>query len=177
MMRPSKKTISELKKRGVLPEEIVPHPERVETPARLNSKGGADQSAAAETDINNIIQQYKSTGELPAVMRSQPLQGGFTEAFDLQQALDRTLLARESYLALSSAVRAASGNDPVLFLEMVSDAEGRAILEHAGLEIADSESAPPDVREENTSPPEPPRESAAPAQPPAEGGEQNPSST
>ena len=115
-----------------------------------------NQSDAAGTDINVLVAQYKKNGTLPNVYVGDPLWGDFTSPDDLQSCYERWTAAVDKFNELPAKVREASENDPVQFLRMFDDPNGREHLINHGL-VVDTE------RNEGNQPP-PAKE--APARPP-----------
>lgn len=97
------------------------------------------QSFGPETDFNLVLKNYQKTGQLTHVNRCEPLYGDFSEAGDLQTALDAVGRATEAFAGLSAKVRDAAANSPVEFLNMMHTPEGVEALEAAGLVIFDPE--------------------------------------
>lgn len=109
----------------------------------LDTSGGTDQQNAGESDINRLVAQYRANGTLPHLSARTPLYGDFSSSVDLLDNLIRVREAQAAFEALPSAVRAAAGNDPVEFLAMAEDPEGREILIDAGLVFDDDQADPP----------------------------------
>nr|UXQ88004.1 MAG: internal scaffolding protein [Microvirus sp.] len=148
--------------------------------ANTTSDRGADQSHAAETNINNIVAQFQTDGVSPMVNPKDPLYGDFTAPMDLQSAITRSTDAREAFAALPAHVRAAADNDPVEFLAMVEDPEGMTILKKAGLEflpdvIADLEKEFPERKPEEKTEEKPPGKKHAKTDPPKDAETDKPS--
>lgn len=129
---------------------IEAHTYRKRRVARLNDFGGAEQSHRDSTDLRTIIDRYQANGQMPALNGSTPLYGDFSQAVDLHTQLNRTRTAQEHFDALPSAVRAACDNDPVLFLEMFNDQEGRDELRAAGIDLPYAEGIDPAPEPEPT---------------------------
>lgn len=125
---------------GNIPQPRAPR-KRVQSQQNLDTR--ANQADAEQADINSIVATYLATGIVNGVPSQAPLYGDFTQASDLQTQLNRVRQAEEAYARLPSALRNASKNDPVLFLEMFDDEEGRAILEAQGMVVTDEQSELP----------------------------------
>lgn len=90
------------------------------------------QHQAEETDINYIVNRYLRTGELQ--QRSlPPMQGDFTEAPDMQTAMNLVVEARNAFMEQPADVRARFGNDPVEFVNFCSNEKNRDELRKMGL--------------------------------------------
>jgi len=136
-MRPTKE---QLKKWGFKPAPEDPGDpvrSRARQPARLNQEGGAEQSHRDSVNINSVLGNFWATGQAPAVRRSAPLSGDFSQPHDLQGALNAVRAAEEAFAALPSRIRSAAGNNPVQYLDMIQHPDGVKILRDAGLEVVD----------------------------------------
>lgn len=102
------------------------------------------ESDRDRTDINKIIAQHRRTGVVTHLERRPPMYGDFSQALNLQTALDQVHAAREEFMRLPAEVRKASMNDPAVMLHMLATEEGRALLEAAGLELGVTDPPPPD---------------------------------
>lgn len=80
----------------------------------------AQQQFAEECDINTIVERFAITGELPAPQR-MPFNGDFEEAVDLRESLDLLRAADEAFHSFPAPIRAQFENDPVKFVDFVSD--------------------------------------------------------
>lgn len=76
-----------------------------------------------ECDINSIMSRYEETGVLPAPGRNPPVArfGDFASAPDFMSAQNTVLRAREQFESLPRKVRERFQNDPVQFLQFVTD--------------------------------------------------------
>lgn len=117
---------------------------------------------AAASDVNTLMAQYARNGTLPRVTARQPLYGDFTGPQDLHSQREAVFAAQERYELLPAAVRDASSNDAVRFLEMLEDPQSLQVLLDAGLdpslEASETESpavaTPTEPEGEDTTPPE-----------------------
>jgi len=130
-------------------------------------QGRTRQEGAADADINNIVNRWLKTGTVPMVRRGQPLFGDFTEGQDLQDTMDRVLLAQAEFEKLPARVRRLVDNDPAQFLDALNSEEGRELLQAGGLKIkmepeGSGESPPPDPKDPPSKASDP-----VPADPPA----------
>lgn len=107
--------------------------------ASIDDPSLTKQEFADESDINNIMATFQRTGEVYNSATLSPRYGDFTIVPDYQSALNLVIEARASFDSLSSKIRERFHNDPVEFLDFVSNennaAEMRAlgILEEASL--------------------------------------------
>lgn len=85
----------------------------------------AMQSFKDECDINNILRRYQKTGLISHVQRFQGKYSDLSSVPDYHQAMQIVLDANEAFDSLPSTVRKACNNDPVQFLQLVSDPEKR----------------------------------------------------
>lgn len=93
------------------------------------------QSFRDEVDINQIIQKYNKTGQLPSLIQQNPKYGDFSNPQDYQESLNTILLANEQFSALSSKIRSRFNNDPIKLLEFVSDKQNKEEMYSLGLAI------------------------------------------
>lgn len=117
-----------------------------------------DQSFKDECDINFIMAQYQSTGEMP-IINEMPGQYLDVTGMDFQQHMDFILQAQAMFNDLPSAIRDRFGNDPAAFLDFTGDENNRLELARMGLlneeatqaelvkNMAEKPSTPPPVSE------------------------------
>lgn len=118
------------------------------------------QSFVEECDINNILKQYKLTGQIRH-MRAGAQQGHYEDLpdqSDFQEAMNLVLAAEASFATLPSHVRARFANNPAEFLGFMADPSNAEEIVKLGLATI----RPPTP--ENDPPDTPP---APPAPPPA----------
>lgn len=102
------------------------------TGLECKDKSLTQQHQAEETDINVIVNRYMKTGELPNRTRP-PMQGDFTEAPDMQAAMDLVVKARVAFMEQPAAIRARFNNDPVQFVDFCSNEANRDELRKMGM--------------------------------------------
>ena len=90
------------------------------------------QSQRDETDINNILRQFKVTGLVPQGVVA-PTYGDFTQVVDFRTAMDAVNAAQASFMAMPAETRARFGNDPQLFLEFCSNPQNLDEMRKLGL--------------------------------------------
>lgn len=90
------------------------------------------QASKDETDINNILRQFKVTGLVPAGI-APPTYGDFSEVVDFRTAMDAVNAAQASFMAMPAETRARFGNDPQLFLEFCSNPQNLDEMRKLGL--------------------------------------------
>lgn len=81
------------------------------------------QSFVAECDINNIVREFTTTGQL-AHINEKAAMGAFVDlpdTIDFQQGLEIVRQAEASFAQLPAKVRARFGNDPAEFLAFMAD--------------------------------------------------------
>lgn len=81
------------------------------------------QSFVAECDINNILKQYKLTGQIRH-MSARAAQGAYQDLpdpVDFQDAMNLVLAAESSFATLPAHVRARFGHDPAEFLGFIAN--------------------------------------------------------
>lgn len=74
-----------------------------------------------ETDVNNIMRKYKTTGELMHQNRKQGVYADLSDFPDYQQSLDRIIRANDAFAALPSNLRLRFQNDPSQLLTFLSN--------------------------------------------------------
>jgi phage internal scaffolding protein len=80
-----------------------------------------EQSHKDSCDINNILSQFKMTGIVSHINRSQPMYGDLPDYVDYQDALHTVDKGSEAFASLPSVVRDRYGNDPYKFLAALKD--------------------------------------------------------
>lgn len=109
-----------------------------------NPPSRTKQSFLAECDINNIIKQFKVTGQIRH-MNEQRAQGSYADLPDpmeFQDALHAVMDAQKSFATLPSHVRARFNNDPASFLGFMADPSNQDEIIKMGL-AADNRPPPP----------------------------------
>lgn len=105
-----------------------------------------------EVDINNIIERFVKTGELPGDYQT-PSYGDYTETPDFHTALSAVREAAENFMLLPAHLRARFNNDPQQLLEFVSEPSNEAEAVRLGLvRQAPLADAPPPILEAPTTP-------------------------
>ena len=95
-----------------------------------------DQSQYKDTDINNIVRRYQTTGLLdsPGAVSFETLQyGDATLLPDYQTALDLVNSVESEFSSLPSEVREKFGHDPMQLLEALQDPTKQQMLQDIGL--------------------------------------------
>lgn len=93
----------------------------------------AKQSMKAECDINNIVSRYNKTGQLPALIKTNPTYGDYSEPLDFQKSYNTIIKAQEQFEALPARLRERFANDPKNFLDFCSRPENIGEMETLGL--------------------------------------------
>lgn len=86
-----------------------------------------------ECDINNIMKKYERTGELPNMIKENPIYGDFSDPIDLQSAMDIVVHAQTQFNNLDAHIRERFDNSPVKFLEFTSDPKNAQEMAKMGL--------------------------------------------
>lgn len=94
----------------------------------------AQQNAAEDADINNIVARYLSHGVLPQIPLP-PTQEDFAEAFDFQESMNLLIAAKQSFAALPAEIRRRFGNDPKEFVAFCDDEENLPEMRKMGLAV------------------------------------------
>jgi len=119
------------------------------------------QSFKDQCNINTIMANYKNTGVINHVNKSQPNYGNFLAAADFQTYQNKILEAQDAFNSIPAEIRSQFGNDPALFLDFAQDPANLEEMRELGL----APPAPPKPRTEATPPPPDPNgpEPAPPA--------------
>ena len=116
------------------------------------------QEFVAECDINNILKQYKLTGQIRHI-NEKAAQGAYEDLpdpIDFQDALNIVLAGETSFATLPAHVRDRFGNDPAQFLEFLADPANQDEAIKLGLATdTRTASSPPVPPAQGESPPEP----------------------
>lgn len=86
-----------------------------------------------DADINNIVKKYQATGQLPGMIKTNPVWGDFSSPMDFREAHDLMIKANEQFEALPSKVRERFSNDPGNFLEFATNPANLDEMESMGL--------------------------------------------
>lgn len=99
------------------------------------------QSFKEQTDINQILKRYKTTGTVDHIDRRVPRFGDFTGEFDFAASLNMVREAQDAFMALPAEVRRRFGNDPGQLLDFIRDAANADEARDLGL-LADNPEDP-----------------------------------
>jgi len=80
----------------------------------------ARQEFREESDINTIVDRFGIGYDMPEGVRA-PVFEDFADVFDFQTAMNRSIEARNAFMALPANVRAEFQNDPQRFVEFASE--------------------------------------------------------
>lgn len=86
-----------------------------------------------ECDINNILRRFNTTGQLPDMIKRNPVFGNFADVADYQSALNTVITAQEQFEALNSRLRNRFNNDPAQFLEFMANKDNLLEMIKLGL--------------------------------------------
>ena len=100
------------------------------------------QSFAEECDINNIVERFGLTGELPSGIDSGQF-ATFESSISYHEAMNSVVQAREAFMQMPAHVRARFGNDPGAFVDFVQDDANRGEAERLGLVLPPVVEVPP----------------------------------
>jgi len=79
------------------------------------------QSFADETDINKIVARFEKTGLIEHLNSREPFYGDVSDIVGYQEALNVVQKADDLFNAYPAKVRERFDNDPVKFIEFISD--------------------------------------------------------
>lgn len=103
------------------------------------------QEFLAECDINNILKQYKITGQIRHISGKAAM-GAYQDLpdpVDFQDAMNLVLESEASFATLPAHVRDRFGNDPVRFLEFMANPENQDEAIKMGLATDNRPPVPP----------------------------------
>lgn len=123
-----------------------------------DNDGKTQQNFKEECDINNIVESFLKTGQMPEDVRL-PQYIDYEGVFDFQTAMQTMMDAEANFMKIPAQIRSEFDNDPQQFLQFASDPANVDALIKYGL-----------MREDYKKP-EPP---APPAPPPGPGGTSTP---
>lgn len=117
------------------------------------------QSFVPECDINNILKQYRVTGQLRHIS-ARAAQGAYQDLPDpmeFQESMNLIIAAEQSFASLPSRVRDRFGNDPGQFLAFMGDPANQDEMIKLGLatRIPDPPKAPSEAPTGPTGAPQP----------------------
>lgn len=92
----------------------------------------AQQHFKDECDINNIMERFGLTGDLPA-NPLPPQYGDFSGVLDYHSALNAVLAAQDSFNELPANLRARFENDPNNLIRFLDDPNNRKEAQEMGL--------------------------------------------
>lgn len=92
------------------------------TGLRCERPGKTQQQFADEADINNIVERFLKSGELPQTTPF-PQSDEFQETFDFQTSMNVIVQAERSFMELPAKTRARFQNDPQQFMEFMHNPE------------------------------------------------------
>ena len=108
-----------------------------ETGLKCEDETLAQQNFKDECDINNIMERFGLTGELPA-NPLPPQYGDFSGVLDYHSAMNAVLAAQDAFADLPATMRARFDNDPNNLIRFLDDPNNRDEALALGL-IADTE--------------------------------------
>lgn len=91
-----------------------------------------DQSQAAASDVNHIMDRFFKTGVLPGT-DTKALYGDYTNVPDYQESLNIVSRATQQFAALNAKARNRFNGDPAEFLAFVADPQNAQELIKLGL--------------------------------------------
>lgn len=87
----------------------------------FNTPSLTKQCFKDETDINNIMRKFETTGILPENMRGPGQYGDYSELPSYQESLQVVLDAEERFMQLPAKVRKRFRNDPAELIDFCSN--------------------------------------------------------
>lgn len=105
-------------------------------------KGLAVQADRDEADINKIVARMQKTGQLPPMRGGEPFYGDVSDIGDLQESYIKIREAEEMFMAHPAEVREKFENDPVKFVDFLSDPDNLEEAVSLGLAVKRPDPAP-----------------------------------
>lgn len=118
---------------------------RVQT--KILGKSKTVQSQKKETEIQNIIHRYKTTGQFTHVRDSLPQYGDASTVTDYKSAMDSVQQAQNAFSELPSEIRNRFENDPGKLIEFLADQKNLneaielGLVEKPALDLSSSNNA------------------------------------
>jgi phage internal scaffolding protein len=129
----------------------------------FKDKSRTRQSEKDATDINLIVDKYQKTGVL-SFAKEHAGQYGEVQPYDLQQAYEMIQNAEGMFTSLPSSVRKMMDNDPLKFMEFVSDPSNAEKMYELGLAERPIPEYQPDTDKPDVPPPTEPGQVSPPAE-------------
>lgn len=101
-----------------------------------------DQSQAAETDVNYIMDKFMKTGQITHLTSKQAMYRDLTNIPSLGEALTTITKANEAFATLPAKLREKFGNSPELFVSYLQDPKN----DKEAIELGLKEAILPDVQ-------------------------------
>lgn len=111
--------------------EAIENP--MDTGLRFDDPSLTVQAPKDDVDINNIINKYLRTGELPAVR--QGVYADISGLVGLRESVEQVMFAREAFMLLPAKVRQYFDNDPVKLVEFAEDSRNYEKAVELGLAL------------------------------------------
>lgn len=128
---------------GKLPDNVKKQGrDRSKWQLRFDEPSLTKQEFEKQTNINQIMKNYKYTGYVGSINRKTGIYGDFTNIKDFKSAVDMVNEANNDFMSLPSKIRARFGHDPVKLLEFVSDpgnakeAQELGLIETEGIKVS-----------------------------------------
>lgn len=83
------------------------------------------QSELADSDINNIMARYATTGQITHLQAGQPLYGDFSEVEDYQTSLNKVMSAEDKFNSLPSDIRKKFDYNPQNMIDFILNPDNR----------------------------------------------------
>lgn len=100
-----------------------------------SADGVTKQSFAAECDVNNIVNRWLKSGQLPMANNSMAQYLDVSNVSDYHACLNMVLQAQSMFQALPASVRDRFQNDPGKFLEFAENPANAAEMVSLGLAV------------------------------------------
>lgn len=122
---------------------IIRHPfERHSVGITFQGDGRTHQDSKDECDINYMMSQYQSTGQINT-RKDQPQYIDVSNANDYNDAINNIENANRAFMSLPAKLRKQFNNDPAEFLEAIDTGEAEQVLRDAGLTLTQPATEPP----------------------------------
>jgi len=113
--------------------EKIPDGRRLRVVLHTGTGSRVQKHFKEECDINHLLARYNKTGQLPGLIKENPMYGDFSNPLDFQEAQNLIIHANSQFNALSARTRDRFANDPQKFLEFATNPSNREEMAKLGL--------------------------------------------
>lgn len=110
-----------------------PYDKRTQVQYECTDPSRTHQSFKQECDINNVLNRYNKTGQLPQLIKENPQYGDFSQMEEFQESLNTVQKAHEQFELLPARTRERFMNDPARFLAFATNPANMREMVQLGL--------------------------------------------